>query len=151
MMNESLYRPRKRNRSFLKDKQCRIVKKTSGTDDYGAPVESWQYLTDGELWCYARQLSQDMVWRAVQFGASESRFFVLNYRQDIAVGDLVEYGGKYYEITRTDCEDDYHGGDLYIYAKDVDDPYEIGGGDSGGNSGGGDTVTTEDDEPIIGW
>ena len=148
MMNESLYRPRKKNRTFLKDKQCRIAKLVQNVDEYGAPYKRWQYLTDGDLWCYARQLSQDMVWRGAQFGAQETRFFVLNYRDDIAVGDLIEYGDRYYEITRTDCEDDYHGGDLYIYAKDVDDPSEIGGG---GSSGGGDTTTTEDDEPIIGW
>ena len=49
---------------------------------------------------------------------------MLNYRADVAVTDLVEYAGRYYEITRVDTEDDYKG-DLYVYAKDAAEPASI--------------------------
>ena len=125
MSNNTAYLSKSRkNKTFLKDKVCKIVKKTVTQDDYGAPISTWQYLTNSSLWCYARQLSQDQVWQGMQFDTNETRFFVLNYRDDVALNDLVEYAGSYYQITRLDTEDDYHG-DLYVYAKDAAAPTEI--------------------------
>ncbi|MCR5812869.1 MAG: head-tail adaptor protein [Desulfovibrio sp.] len=122
-MNDAILNRKRKNRTFLKDKTCRIVKRASGVDDYGAPIDGWQYLT-GDLWCYARQLSQEMVWQGIQFDTNETRFFVLNFRDDVSIGDLVKYACHYYQITRLDTEDDYHG-DLFVYAKDAAEPDEI--------------------------
>ena len=97
------------------------MKLQSGQDEYGAPFKEYRYLTEGELWCYAKQLSQEQVWQGMQFQTDEKRLFVLNYRSDIAVTDLIEYAGQFYEITRVDRTDDYLG-DLYIYAKDATSP-----------------------------
>ena len=135
-----------KSKTFLKDKQCRIAHLVQTVDDYGAPYERWEYLTEDPLWCYTRQLSQDQVWQGMQFGTHEKRLFVLNYRSDISTGDLIEYRDRRYEVTRVDTECDYRG-DLFVYVRDADQT-EI---DDGGNSGSGDTTTTEDDEPIIGW
>lgn len=134
-----------KSKTFLKDKQCRIAHLVQTVDDYGAPFERWEYLTEDPLWCYTRQLSQDQVWRGAQFGAKETRLFVLNYRDDMSVGDVVVYKDKRYEVTRLDTTDDYNT-DLFVYVRDAEQA-EI---DDGGSTGGGGNTTTED-EPIIGW
>ena len=135
-----------KSKTFLKDKQCRIAHLVQTVDDYGAPFERWEYLTDTPLWCFTRQLSQDQVWQGMQFGTKETRLFVLNYRDDLSVGDVVEYRDQRYEVTRCDTECDYRG-DLFVYVRDADQAtIDNGGSTGGGNSGGG----SSDDEPE-GW
>ncbi|MBR0198082.1 MAG: head-tail adaptor protein [Kiritimatiellae bacterium] len=66
-------------------------------------------------WCYSRQLSQKL---KAQFNTDETRLFILNYRDDIAVRDFIRYRLNWYEVTRVDTKDDYRT-DLYVYAKDA--------------------------------
>lgn len=136
-----------KSKTFLKDKQCRIAHHVQCVDEYGAPCQRWEYATDGYLWCYTRQLSQDQVWQGMQFGTHEKRLFVLNYRSDISTDDLIEYRDRRYKVTRVDTECDYRG-DLFVYVRDADQTEIDDGGSTGG---GGNTTPDEPDEPIIGW
>jgi len=54
----------------------------------------------------------------------EERYFVLNYRNDLKIYDLIEYKDVFYSITRLDTEDDYNT-ELFVYvakAKPGDTP-----------------------------
>ena len=116
-----------RNQYFLKDKKVKLVTKYSEKNPYGSYVTYYKYLSNKELWAYARQLSQDQVFEAKTYGEDESRFFVINNRSGLKIGDFVEYKGKYYTITRLDTTDDYNG-DLFIYVRDArqgDTPKDI--------------------------
>ena len=110
---------RKDNMYFKKDKKVKLIKQREEQDEYGAPYTAYVYITppDG-IWAYAKQLSQQQIFECRQFGENETRLFVLNYRNDITLYDLVEYRGHYYSITRLDTKDDYRN-ELFVYAKDV--------------------------------
>ena len=102
---------------FKKDKQVKIITKRTYKDQYGNSRKEYRYIVDGFIWAYARQVSQDQKFAAAQYGESESRFFVLNYRTDLEVYDFIEYRGEYYQITRVDTKDDYNG-ELFVYVKE---------------------------------
>ena len=107
--NRSLY--------FKKDKRVKLITKYSYQDSIGVRRTGYRYIVDGSIWAYARQLSQDQIFNAAQYGESESRLFVLNYRNDLKLYDFIEYRGAYYSITRLDTTDDYRG-ELFVYVKD---------------------------------
>lgn len=109
----------KNGQYFKKDKKVKLIRKDSSrTDSMGFPITVYKYITNQSLWAYATQLSQEQVFAAASYGEDETRLFVLNYRNDLQLYDIVEYKGKYYSITRLDTTDDYNG-ELFIYAKDT--------------------------------
>lgn len=103
---------------YKKDKKVKLIRKTTTKDKYGNSTKVYQYLTAAAIWAYARQLSQDQKFAAAQYGSSEVRLFVLNYRTDLEVYDFIEYRGAFYEITRLDTQDDYKG-ELFVYVKEA--------------------------------
>ncbi len=116
----------KSNIYYKKDKKIRVVTKTTTFDQYGNEIESYRYLT-GEIWAYTNQLSQSQVFEASQYGHDETRIFVLNFRDDLHLYDIIEYKEKYYTITRIDTRDDYRT-ELFVYVQDCpkgDTPHEI--------------------------
>ena len=107
-----------RNQYYKKDKKVKLITKSSTQNAYGSYVTTYKYISNSSFWAYATQLSQSQTFEAATYGDDETRFFVLNYRNDLKIYDYVEYRGKYYTITRLDTKDDYNG-DLFIYVKDT--------------------------------
>ena len=116
-----------KNQYYMKDKKVKLIKKYSRRDSIGQTIRGYKYITNKSVWAYARQLSQDQVFQAAAYSVAENRFFVLNYRNDLAVYDFIEYKGKFYTITRIDTKDDYNG-ELFVYVNDAprgDTPSDI--------------------------
>lgn len=112
---------------YLKDKKVMLVTKSTEYDELHQEIETYKYLTKSPIWAYTRQLSEQQVLSAAQYGKDETRLFVINNRKDLKLGDFIEYGGEYYTITRLDTTDDYNT-DLYIYVQDAaqgDTPRDI--------------------------
>ena len=107
---------------FLKDKKAMVYnsiplyKKTGWQEN---PDHYYKAISDKELWCYTRQISQEQFFLSVAYGIKEVRYFVFNFREDIKVYDRILYKGELYEITRTDRQDDYNG-DIFAYVKYVE-------------------------------
>lgn len=115
--------------SFLKDKHAKVYKKSAGYQDAYGVWHKGGYSLIGNLWCYTRQLSQDQKNEARIYGVDESRMFVFNYRNDVAVYDLILYRGTWYTITRVDTTND-NKGDLFVYVNeaatgDISKPSEL--------------------------
>lgn len=106
--------------AFLKDKKAQIFKRQMISDGMGGGSTAYIPISPAPLWCYARQLSQDVITSLRAADMQEKRYFVFNYRSDVAVGDFVLYREMWYSITRVDTQDDYRG-DLFVYVKDCDD------------------------------
>lgn len=107
-----------KNQYYKKDKKVKIIESYSKRDSIGQTISGYRYITNKSIWAYARQLSQDQIYQAGLHSIDENRFFVLNYRSDLAVYDFIEYKGKFYTITRLDTKDDYNG-ELFVYVKDA--------------------------------
>lgn len=102
---------------YKKDKKVRLIARfASASEPGGMPRSKYEYIA--ECWAYTRQLSQDQIFEAAHFGKEETRLFVLNYRNNLKIYDIIEYKGNYYEITRLDTQDDYNG-ELFVYTKDA--------------------------------
>ena len=101
----------------LKDKKAMVYRLTYTRDSLGQSLATYTPIAPSDLWCYTRQLSQDMTLRAMAYGAEETRFFVFNYHDEIKAGEYIKYKDNWYEITRADTTDDYNG-DKVVYAKD---------------------------------
>lgn len=71
---------------------------------------------EGKLWAYYRQLSGKEFFAAATVNATEDVLFTVNHRADIDTDMLVEYAGKYYQITRIDNHEGYKT-DLDLYCK----------------------------------
>lgn len=102
----------------LKDKKALVYKTyhhkiAAGVyfKDYYTPI------SESPLWCYTRQLSQNISFANMAFGIDETRLFVFNYNQDIKVEGLIKYKDKFYQITRVEIRDDYHV-DMLVYVRD---------------------------------
>ena len=108
-------------KNFLKDKKAIICKKESGEDTgFGAPDIGYRLISPSPLWCYAKQLSQQLIFQAAQWGQQEQRLFVFNYNEKITVQDTyIRYRDVWYQVTRVDTEEDYKG-DMFVYVKAVD-------------------------------
>lgn len=108
-----------KNQYYLKDKKAMIYwQDLGGQDDLGFPVKGGYIPFSPVLfWCYSRQLTQDQVYAALQYGVDETRLFVFNNIPGIEVYDYILYRGLWYQITRVDTADDYRG-DMFVYAKD---------------------------------
>lgn len=112
---------------FKKDKKVKLVTKYYEKTSTGWQETHYKYISNRSFWAYTNQLSQDQTFQAAAYGDSETRLFVLNYRDDLKIYDFVEYKGKYYSITRLDTTDDYNG-ELFVYVKDAargDTPSDI--------------------------
>ena len=110
----------KGNKYFLKDKKAQIYKRImNGTNPGGYPYPPTYYpIATAPIWCYAKQLSQSDIYKAMAIGVDESRLFVFNYYPNVDVFDIVQYKGKWYEITRVDTTDDYKS-DLFVYVQNA--------------------------------
>jgi len=108
----------KSNIYYKKDKKCRLIGSRSERDSIGQYITTYYYSTPGEIWCYANQLSQSQTFEASQYGEDETRIFVFNYREDIALYSFIEYKGKFYTVTRVDTKDDYKT-ELFVYVQDT--------------------------------
>lgn len=114
---------------FKKDKQVKLIRRYSRNTPAGYPNPRYQYMTPSPIWAYTRQLSQDQKYAAHAYMTEEDRYFVLNYRNDLKVYDLIEYKGTFYSITRLDTENDYNT-ELFVYVEqakpgDTPKPSEI--------------------------
>lgn len=118
---------------YRKDKKCQIYKsyEEDGQDEWGFDSGDAYIkpIAPKPIWCYTKQISQEQIYNAHAFMSDETRFFVINYREDVAQGDLVHYiaKNKWYEVTQATSPADYKT-ELYIYVKDIDhapDPSDI--------------------------
>lgn len=100
----------------LKDKKIRILSYESYVNNNGFGVEEWKPIHKGKLWAYYRQLSGKEFFAAATVNATEDVLFTVNHRVDIDTDMLVEYAGKYYQITRIDNHEGYKT-DLDLYCK----------------------------------
>lgn len=91
----------------LKDKKIRILSYESYVNDNGFAVQEWKAIHKGRLWAYYRQLSGKEFFASATVNAEENVVFTVNYRTDIETDMLVEYAGKYYQITRIDDHEGY--------------------------------------------
>lgn len=105
-----------KNQYFLKDKKINLFRKSSGYIPGQGPSTIYKYINKTPIWAYTSQLTQSQIFEAHSYGESETRLFVLNYRNDLKLYDYIEYKGEYYSITRLDTKDDYNG-ELFIYVK----------------------------------
>ena len=101
---------------YLKDKQAQIYKKVNAAQPGGMPRYAYYPLAASPLWCYASQMSQDLVFQAAHWGNNETRFFVFNYHKEVDIDQMVQYRGAWFTITRVDTADDYNG-DMFVYVK----------------------------------
>lgn len=100
----------------LKDKKIRILQYIHSTDEYGFGLDEWRPIHSGRLWAYYRQLSGSEFFSSAMVNETEDVVFTANHRTDVSSEMLIEYGGKYYEITRIDDFEGYKD-DLNIYCK----------------------------------
>ena len=109
-----------KNQYFLKDKKAQPYKMHDNpdeTDDDGFPLPPYYTpISPAPIWCYTRQLSQDQIIYAMTYHVEETRYFVFNYRKDIAVYDPIFYDGQWYEVTRVDYPEDYNR-ETFVYVK----------------------------------
>jgi len=105
---------------YKKDKKAMIYKKYgSYIDEYGDRVDrGYKAIAPSDLWCYTKQLSQDQKYIAQSLGVDEKRLFVFNYRNDVAVYDLLKYKNELFEVTRVDSPEDYNR-ELFVYVREV--------------------------------
>lgn len=109
----------KNNQYFLKDKKAQIYRSFDEQDDAGFRSKSYYYpYAAAPLWCYSKQLSQELTFVARAYDTDETRLFVFNYKPKVKQYDLILYRGTWYEITRVDTTDDYKG-EMFIYVKDA--------------------------------
>lgn len=114
---------------FKKDKKVKLIRRTAQSNAGGYAKTTYQYMTESAIWAYTRQLSQDQKYAAHAYMTEEERYFVLNYRNDLKLYDIVEYKGVFYSITRLDTENDYNT-ELFVYVEkakpgDTPKPSEI--------------------------
>jgi SPP1 family predicted phage head-tail adaptor len=100
----------------LKDKKIRIIEYFHSTDDHGFSIDEWRPLHGGRLWAYYRQLSGSEFYASAMVNVAEEVVFTINYRADVTTEMLIEFSGKFYEITRIDNFEGYKD-DLNIYCK----------------------------------
>lgn len=105
-----------------KDKKIRILSYVHSVDSMGFGIDEWQPIHSGRLWAYYRQLSGNEYYASAMVNATEEVVFTINYRTDVTTEMLIEYGGKYYDITRIDNFEGYKD-DLNIYGKLSADQY----------------------------
>jgi len=107
----------KKNLYFLKDKKCKVYTIDNNPHSVLDPDVT---VLIGELWCYTKQVNQNLVAEAgAIYANSETRLFVFNYNKDITQGCLIEYRDQWFKATRVDTTDDYNG-EMFVYCEDHD-------------------------------
>jgi len=106
----------------LKDKKITIYSYVNVSEPGMMPQEKWKPIHPGQLWAYVRQLSATEYFAAAAVQHKESILFVVNWRDGITASNLIEYRGKFYDITRVDTFEGYKN-DLQLYADEA-----VGGG-----------------------
>jgi len=101
-------------KKMLKDKKITILKRSSGRDEYGEPIDELIPVAEN-IWAYYRQLTGREIYAALTVDTQEEVVFEINWRNDIDTTMKIQYKGNIYNITRID---DYEGykNDLKIYA-----------------------------------
>lgn len=108
----------RKSKYFLKDKKAMIYQSTQTRTSIGDYTEYWTPVAPSLLWCYTKQVSEDLRLRAMAVNTDETRLFVFNYRSSVKPGNLVKYKDVWYEVTRVDTDDDYNT-DMYVYVKNL--------------------------------
>lgn len=105
---------------YYKDKRAQIYKyHEGGQDSQGFFIDGYYTpLAPAPLWCYTSQLTQKQLYATHMFLNDETRLFVFNYRIAVEQYQILEYKGKWYEITRVDTTDDYNT-ELFVYVKNL--------------------------------
>lgn len=124
----------KKGMYFLKDKKCTVYKIDPRPHGVG---EDDTLILVGELWCYAKQLNQNLIYEAgVLYSNDESRMFVLNYNSDIDQSCFILYQSQWYKVTRVDTTDDYNG-EMFVYVNEYKGRITLPSTSSSGGSGSG--------------
>lgn len=99
---------------LIKDKKIDLYYMEKTPDGQGGYRAGWTLKAQG-LWCYTKQLSEELIARFATLNRQETRQFVINHRE-IGNPDTVriKYRGNMYAITRVDTKDDYNG-DIFLY------------------------------------
>lgn len=122
---------------FLKDKKAKVYKIDNRPHGVG---EDDTLVLVGDLWCYSKQLSQNLIAEAgIVYVNNETRMFVFNYNSDIEQGCFIKYRDEWFHVNRVDTTDDYNG-EMFVYVNEyngrITEPTSSSGG-SGSGSGGG--------------
>jgi SPP1 family predicted phage head-tail adaptor len=99
----------------LKDKKIRVLHDVSGNTG-GWGEHDWRSIHDGWLWAYYRYLSGNEHYASATINETEEVVFYINWRNNVDTDMIIEYNGKFYDITRIDDFEGYKN-DLSIYAK----------------------------------
>lgn len=102
----------------LKDKKITIYKPESRRDSTGNFITSWRPIHAPSLWAYVRQLSAKEYYAAATTNSKEETLFCVNWRPGITAKLMIEYRGKFYNITRVDTFEGYKA-DLKLYASEI--------------------------------
>ena len=93
----------------LRDKKIVICKKIliSATGD--KPNFELKPIHEGKLWAYIRQLSMQEVslFQGKLTSDSETMIFEMNWRDDVTMGDVIQYENRVYGIDRIDTYEGY--------------------------------------------
>ena len=114
------------NKYYLKDKKAQIYEYKDLAEPGDMPQEYYISVSDFPLWCYASQLSQEIIYQAQSYGSNETKMFVFNAGTPAKVENYILYKNKWFQITRSDTKDDYNT-DVFVYAAEVpagDEPDE---------------------------
>ena len=111
----------KQNQYRLKDKKALIYRNIENKSNIGNTTMQWQPISEVPLWCFTQNLSGNITNNQLIIENEETRLFVFNYHSDIEQGYLISYGGKWYEITRTNTTGDYRY-EVFVYTRDVTAP-----------------------------
>jgi SPP1 family predicted phage head-tail adaptor len=108
------------SRQRHKDKKITIYTYSVIEDEDGYETAAYVPIHPGKLWAYVRQQSQSEYLAAMAVKVAEEMLFVVNWRSDLANGNVnglyIEYKGAWYDIQRIDTFEGYKD-DLQIYAK----------------------------------
>lgn len=108
------------SRQRHKDKKIIIYTYATVEDADGYETTAYVPIHPGKLWAYVRQQSQGEYYAAKAVQIEEEMLFVVNWRSDIANGNVkrlyIEYKGAWYDIQRIDTFEGYKE-DLQLYAK----------------------------------
>jgi len=97
-----------RDKYNIKDKKVNIYNRVVEAPDYQEQYKK----ALSQIWAYTRQLSESLIVSQrialAQEHILEERIFILNQHEEIKEGNLIEYKGNFYQITRVTTRDDYN-------------------------------------------
>lgn len=107
----------------VRDKKIKIHRGVDVAEPGARPKIMYQPIHEGSLWAYVRHTSGTEVFYASGEYSSESKIFVIGWRDDIdTLTDVVEYKGVFYDIKRVDTFEGYKGNITITADKMVDQP-----------------------------